>query len=246
MFPYDVSQVVKIWDDNSVMARHFIYHITHRPDQNDPCGRHPGDIIIPMTADSTLSGFGLNVIAPYSGTLVKNWKDWRGEECLTLDIGYASNIPYHFDVYHANTNTLGPGEFIQGGNFIGLLTNTYDNGGVEEAKVHFTLYAGSGLSDPLREYLAPGAVDLFPYAIGPTLRAMYDNNVQLLIRYEGANYCNMNSSQKIAAILDKLADAGFGVDGSRLTYMGSLETYQGLIFTQSTLDERTVMLQPLR
>jgi hypothetical protein len=108
------------------------------------------------------------------------------------------------------------------------------------------LYAGSELSDPLNENLAPGSIDLFPYAIGPTLRAMYDHNVQLLIRYEGANYCNMSSQQKALAILTLLGDAGFCVEGSAVTYCGTSETFQGLAFRQYTYDDRTVLLQPAR
>ena len=246
VFPYDVPQILSLWEEYPSIDRHIIYHITHRPELADPCGRHPGDIIIPITSGINLSGFSMDVLAPYSGELVKTWLDWRGEECLTLDIGYASNQKYHIDMYHTNTNTLARGGTIFGGNIIGALTNTYNNGGIEEAKVHLTLYAGSELSDPLNENLAPGAVDLFPYAIGPTLRAMYDANVQLLIRYEGANYCNMNSQQKIEAILTLLVEAGFCVDGSTVTYCGSQDTFQGLSFRQSAYDQRTILLRPTR
>jgi hypothetical protein len=87
------------------------------------------------------------------------------------------------------------------------------------------------------------STDIAPYAIPPTLRAGSIHSQPVVIVYEGVNYCNMTSREKIAAILDNyLPDAGFCIDGNLVTYCGDIPDFQGLAFTQQAFDERSVIL----
>jgi hypothetical protein len=78
------------------------------------------------------------------------------------------------------------------------------------------------------------------------MQAAYQNDLRLLIVYEGPNSCDMNAQQKIDAILSTyLPNAGFCIEGQRISYCGKNTNYNGLVFTYTRWnDSRSIMLRP--
>jgi hypothetical protein len=91
------------------------------------------------------------------------------------------------------------------------------------------------------------AIPLAPIGLPLTLEQMFIYNTKLLIPYQGDNWCNMKSAQKISTILEKyLPNAGFCVDKAKVYYCRKNELFQRITFTQGTYDERSVMLTPIK
>ena len=252
VFPYDVSQVVSVWEQLNVPAqyKYFTYHITDRLDKSlspdDPCGYHPGDAIIPIGSTKVLKDFVIDVKMPYAGKLKNSWIPGGGGEAFTFYIGQSGGKPAYLDMYHTTSSSFSRTEWIMQGEVFGFLSETMNYGGWNEAKVHFTLFnpSPSGGTD-LRQ--GATAIPLAPIALPSTLKAMYENNTKLLITYEGGNWCNMKSAEKISAILNEyLPNTGFCVDGAKVSYCGKNDLFQGIIFTQVKYDERSVMLTPVK
>jgi len=79
------------------------------------------------------------------------------------------------------------------------------------------------------------------------MQAVYQYDLKLLLTYQGDNWCNMTSAEKINILLEKyLPEAGFCVDGNIVTYCGPREEFLGLTFTQYKVkfDDRSIMLTP--
>jgi hypothetical protein len=251
-FPYDVSQVLAVWDELRVPAkyRYFTYHLVNRTNREipyaDPCGYHPGDLIIPLGTSKPLDNFTIDVKLPYSGKLVKKWLTEGKDDGFTFFIGNSEGKNVYLNVYHTTKSSLSVGQIFKQEDFFGSLTYTKNYGGWDETKVHLTLFnpAADGGTDFLGSNITP--LDITSYALPPTMKAMFENRIKLLITYQGDNWCNMKSSQKISSILDKyLPNAGFCVDGAKVSYCGKNNLFQGINFTQTTYDERSVMLTPV-
>jgi hypothetical protein len=251
VFPYDVPQVVAVWKQSNLPSqyRYFTYHITDRLDKSlnpdDPCGYHPGDAIIPIGSTKALSGFVIDVRMPYTAKLKNSWVPGGGGEAFTFFIGQSKGKSVYLDMYHTTSSSFSKTEWIMQGEVFGVLSQTMNYGGWNEAKVHFTLFnpSPSGGTD-LRQ--GATAIPLAPIALPPTLEQMFINNTKLLIIYQGDNWCNMKSAQKINTILEEyLPNAGFCVDGSKVSYCDKNDLFQGITFTQAKYDERSVMLTPV-
>jgi hypothetical protein len=249
VFPFDVPQVVGVWDDYPGTFRYFTYHITHRPDHNDPCGYHPGDVIAPLgIIGRDISEFNIDVKMPYSGKLVNKWSPHGGGEGFTFELGQLNGRTVNLDSYHTSSSDLSLNQQVQQGNVYAHLDTTFRYDGLRGASVHLTLlYTGRNGAVDFMRAATSDILDLAAYALPPTLRAMYENDTDLLIVYEGASWCEMTQQEKIQAILSGyLPNAGFCIDGSRVNYCGSQEAYQGLAFSQYVYDARSVILQPVK
>lgn len=252
VFPYDVSQVMVAWDDLRVPAkdRYFTYHLVNRTNReipySDPCSYHPGETIIPLGTTKPLENFTIDVKLPYSGKLIDKWVTDGKDDGFTFFIGNNEGKKVYLNVYHTTKSNISVGQIFKQGEYFGSLTYTKNYGGWNETKVHLTLFnpAPNGSTDFLGSNITP--LDITSYALPPTMKAMSENHIKLLIIYEGENWCNMKSSQKISTILEKfLPNAGFCVDKAKVSYCGKNELFQGIAFTQATYDERSVMLTPV-
>ena len=251
-FPYDVSQVTAVWEQLHFAAkyRYFTYHLVNRISRDipyeDPCGYHPGDLIIPLGTTKPLDNFTIDVTLPYSGKLVDKWITQGGDDGFTFFIGNNHGKKVYLNIYHTTKSSLSVGQVFKQGDYFGSLTYTKDYGGWNETKVHLTLFnpAPNGSTDFLGSNITP--LDITSYALPPTMQAMFVNHMKLLITYQGENWCNMTSAQKINAILGEyLPNAGFCVDGTKVSYCGKNDLFQGINFTQATYDERSVMFTPV-
>ncbi len=245
IFPYDLADIVDQRAGISGADQFITYHITDRPDIDDPCGRHPGDVLVALGVyPQRPSEFEFTVAMPYDGELVHRWitesdgPDRGGDIGMTFYVGEMGGDQYYFDIYHTDVSDLVEGDIVQRGQVIALLNrpkyNTY-----WVSVIHIT-----GLVNG-QDFMSTETIDISPYAIPPTLKAAHAISETIEMIYEGPNYCNMNTDQMIAAMLDRyLPNAGFCVDGGAVNYCGDDPRFQGLSFTQETFDERSIILIP--
>ena len=204
----------------------------------------PWDLIAPLGITYPLNNFLIDVKLPYSGELTDKWITDGNDDGFTFSIGTNANEKVYLNVYHTQKSNLSLGQSITQGEIFGSLTHTLNFGGWNETKVHFTLFnpAPDGNTDFLGN-IHP--LDITSFMLPPTMQAMFTNNINLLITYQGENYCNMTSTQKINAILATyLPNAGFCVDGTKVKYCGTNASFKGLSFTETTYDERSIILVP--
>jgi hypothetical protein len=245
IFPYDLADIIAQRANFPDSDPFLTYHITDRPDSNDPCGRHPGDVITALGVYSQPTGeFEFTVALPYDGELVHRWitesdgPNRGGDIGMTFYVGEMGGDQYYFDVYHTDVSDLAEGDIVQGGQVFALLNRPKDNG-LWESKIHI-----AGLKNGT-DFMSTDTIDISPYAIPPTLKAAHALSENVVLRYDGPNYCNMTTDQKIAVLLGPyLENAGFCVDGGAVNYCGDDPRFQGLSFTQETFDERSIILIP--
>jgi hypothetical protein len=186
--------------------------------------------------------FDFPVYMPYDGELKRSWitealgPNRGGDLGFTFYVGDKDSHQYYLGVYHTDISPLKIGDIVPAGQVFAHLNRAKDNG-LWESKIHLTLLVDG------TDFMSANTADIAPYAIPPTLKAAHVHGENVVIRYEGPNYCNMTSPEKIEAILnDYLPNAGFCVDGSSVNYCGANSDFQGIAFTQQTLDERSVIL----
>jgi len=250
VFPFDMAQVIAIRSQMPGVEPYFIYHITDRPDSNDPCGRHPGDCLIPLiNVAGELDDFDIPVIMPYDGVLERSWvTDPVGEHSgadlgFTFYVGDMGGHAYYLDVYHTDTSPLEIGDVVTAGQVFAHLNRAKFSFGPWESKIHITLLVDG------TDFMSTETADIAPFALPGTLKAAHLQGQSVAIVYEGPNFCNMTSPEKIARIVnDYLPNAGFCTDGALVTYCGSDPRFQGLSFTQRQLpphwDGRGIELVP--
>ena len=253
-FPYDVQYVLDLWKELNVpnKDRYFTYHLVNRVNREIPyedrCGYHPGDLIIPLGSTTPYDNFNIDVMMPYSGKLVRQWTTEGGDDGFTFYLGKNGGEDIYLNIYHTNVSNLSGGQYLNQGEIFGSLTYTNNFGGWNETKVHLTLFnpAEDGGLDFLGDEIQ--IIDITSLALPITMQAMYQYNQSLLLTYQGDNWCNMTSNEKINILLEKyLPEAGFCIDGNIVTYCGSKEELNGLRFTQYKwrFDDRSIMLIPL-
>jgi hypothetical protein len=243
VFPYDLADVLAQRANIPYTDQFFTYHITDRPDANDPCGRHPGDILVPLGVNQQPAiAFDFPVVMPYDGKLERSWvtqvlgPNRGGDLGFTFYVGDMDGHRYYLDVYHTDTSQLEIGDFVPAGQVFAHQNRAKDNG-LWVSVVHLTLLVDG------TDFMSTQTADIAPFAIPPTLKVAHAIGENVVLRFEGPNYCNMDSPQKIAALLnDYLPNAGFCVEGNSVNYCGANPAFQGLAFTQQTFDERSVIL----
>ena len=106
VFPYNVPQLMKVWDQLNIswQNRYITYHINNRSDRSIPyensCGYHPGDLICMLGSNTYYDNFLIDVILPYSGTLVDSWKTQGNDDGFTFFMGMNDDKKVYLNVYH--------------------------------------------------------------------------------------------------------------------------------------------------
>ena len=251
VFPFDVAQTISVWKQLDVLPKYqfFTYHINSRNSRdipyNDPCGYHPGDLIMPIGSFTPYKDFNIEAKLPYSGILNRKWTTQGGDDGFTFFLGTSNGKKVYLNVYHTQKSNLLLDQALEQGDIFGSLNFTSKHGDWCEAPIHLTLFnpAPNGGTDFLGDDI--NLLDLSSYALPPMMKAVFNNKSKMVLIYEGENWCNMTSSQKIDKLLNEtLKKARFCVDEEKVMYCGINQDFFGLNFTQYTYDERSIMLIP--
>lgn len=112
IFPYDVPQVMKIWDQIGLSNkfRYISYHIANRPDRTipyeDSCGYHPGDQISMLHSTNFFEDFLIDVKMPYSGKLKTSWITEGDDDAFVFFVGSKDGEEVYLNSYHTTQSNI--------------------------------------------------------------------------------------------------------------------------------------------
>jgi hypothetical protein len=234
MLPVDFTEIL---DERHPYSAPITLHIAHRPDPNDPCGGHPGDALelALYTPDNISANEKVNfdVFAPYSGIVQNIYTEaGGGGAVITFYLGENNSTPSYLDIIHIDNVFVEENQWVEQGDKIAELTTFREHGSLI-IQLHLALARDRSAFDHPENYL-----DITPFLIPTLLLEARRTMMDIVITYEGPNYCNMNSLEKINALTGYVSRAGYVVEGNEIL------DPNGNIFHWTKYDERSIKIKP--
>lgn len=236
-FPLDLTQILSERPLGSIPLE---FKITHRG-VGDPCGAHPGDVLSPAgLSGSPPQAPSFFVYSPFEGDAYEVYPAGGGGLTAVLKLGEdPSGARYFLDIIHIDTFYPSLNSHVARGQRIGELKEWRKHDSYYEMQLHLALAKDYSAFDHPENY-----IDISPYLLPKILLVSKNSGAEILFTYEGPNYCNMDTSAKISALLDYLGRAGFAISGDTLVYQGTGEL-GGENFLWQQWDHRSIIIRPI-
>lgn len=233
-FPLDVNEIKLEQPYGSTPIE---YKIATRP-VDDPCGSHAGDGVSPAgLPQSAPVAPNILVYSPYDATISNMYPAGGGGLTVVLKLGKdESGVSYFLDIAHVDKFYFDVGDEISEGQLIAEMDTWRIHGGYYEMQLHL------GMAKDFSNFDHPENYQTLADILLPKLLTESSKHTEpVLFTYEGPNFCNMISYEKINALLHYLETAGFTVTGNNIVSDNKLGD---LSFSWYQWDNRSILISP--
>ena len=234
IFPLDVNEIKLEQPPGSTPIE---FKIATR-DKDDPCGGHAGDIVSPVgLLNSPWTAPNILVYSPYDAVVYDICPAGGGGLTVVLSLGRdESGVEYFLDIAHIDKFYYDVGDEISNGQLIAEMDTWRIHGDYYEMQLHLGLARDfSGFPHPENYQII--AEILLPEMLSESKKF----STPVLFTYEGPNFCNMSSSEKINALFGYLEKAGFSIMGNDIL---SGDGQREILFTWYQWDYRSILISP--